>query len=216
MIVNCILCITMYPEYYYATKRVQPHIVKTPSWLRILQIIIGAISIILSGYVLVFPGLATFTAVQILSIVLLLVGIESTAVGAFSRYLRTSSSRLSNIALGSLAIAFSILLMALLPTPPILFAISLGGLALLFNGVARIIQGVGAQDISRWSRALLIAVGVLTIAISGLIIAHPIGFGVPQLAHVMSFALLIIGIGMTAIGAVGIFIVANPPTRKKS
>ena len=124
----------MYPEYYYATKRVQPHIVKTPSWLRILQIIIGAISIILSGYVLIFPGLA-ITTVQILSIVLLLVGIESIGVsGAFFRYLRTTSSRLSNIALGSLAIAFSILLMALLHTPPILFAISLGGLALLFNG----------------------------------------------------------------------------------
>jgi hypothetical protein len=205
----------MYPEYYYATKRVQPHIVKAPSWLRILQIIIGAISIILSGYVLVLPGLA-ITAVQILSIVLLLVGIESTAVGAFSRYLRTSSSRLSNIALGSLAIAFSILLMALLPAPPILFSIILGGFALLFNGVARIIQGVGGKDISRWSRALLIAVGVLTIAISGLIIAHPIGFGVPLLARVMSFALLIIGIGMTAMGAVGLFIVGKPPTRKKS
>ena len=187
-----------------------PHILRTPSWLRILQIIIGAISIILSGYVLVIPGF------QILSIVLLLVGIESTAVGAFSHYLRTSTSRLSNIAFGSLAIAFSILLIALLPSPPILIAISLGGVSLLFNGVARIIQGVGAQDISRWTRALLIAVGVLTIAISGVIIAHPIGFGVPLLARVMSFALLVIGIGMTAMGAVGIFIVANPPTRKKS
>ena len=69
----------------------QPQLVKEPTWLRILQISIGAVSIILSGYVLAQPGLAIFTAVKILSIVLLFVGIESTAVGTFSRYVRTSS-----------------------------------------------------------------------------------------------------------------------------
>ena len=70
----------------------QPQLVKAPTWLRVLQVSIGAISIILSGYVLAQPGLAIFTAVQILSIALLFVGIQSTAVGTFSRYLRTSSS----------------------------------------------------------------------------------------------------------------------------
>jgi hypothetical protein len=57
----------------------QPQLVKSPTWLRVLQISIGAISIILSGYVLAQPGLPIFTAVRILSIVLLFVGIESTA-----------------------------------------------------------------------------------------------------------------------------------------
>ena len=114
--------------------------------MRILQISIGAISIILSGYVLAQPGLAIFTSVKILSIVLLFVGIESTAVGTFSRYVRTSS-RLSNIALGASAIAFSILVMALLPPPPILFSIFLAGFALLFNGIGGIMQGVGGQGI---------------------------------------------------------------------
>ena len=160
--------------------------------MRILQISIGAISIILSGYVLAQPGLAIFTSVKILSIVLLFVGIESTAVGTFSRYVR-ASSRLSNIALGASAIAFSILVMALLPPPPILFSIFLAGFALLFNGIGGIMQGVGGQGISRWFRAPLIGVGVVIIAISGLIIAHPIVFGARLLAVVMSFALRIIG-----------------------
>ena len=47
----------------------QPQTVKTPTWLRVLQISIGTISIILSGYVIAHPSLAIFTAVQILSIV---------------------------------------------------------------------------------------------------------------------------------------------------
>ena len=66
----------------------QPKLVKAPAWLRVLQISIGAISIILSGYVLAQPGLAIFTAVQILSIVLLFVGIESIAVGALFSSMR--------------------------------------------------------------------------------------------------------------------------------
>jgi uncharacterized membrane protein HdeD (DUF308 family) len=193
----------------------QPQLVKTPTWLRVLQISIGAISIILSGYVLAQPGLAIFTVVQILSIVLLFVGIQSTAVGTFSRYIRTSS-RFSNIALGASAIAFSILIMKLLPPPPILFSIFLGGFAILFNGIGGIMQGMGGHGISKWFRAPLIGVGVLSIAISGLIIAHPIGFGAPLLAVIMSFALLIIGIEIIAMGAVGRLIVGKMPTRKKS
>lgn len=193
----------------------QPQLVKEPTWLRILQISIGAISIMLSGYVLTQPALAIFTAVQILSIVLLFVGIESTAVGTFSRYVRTSS-RFSNMALGASAIAFSILVMELLPPPPILFSIFLGGFAILFNGIGGIMQGVGGQGISRWFRAPLISVGVLSITISGLIIAHPIGFGAPLLAFVMSFALLIIGIEIIAMGVVGRLIVGKTHNRKKS
>ena len=110
---------------------------KTPAWLRVLQISIGVISIILSGYVLLYPGIAVFAAVQILSIVLLIVGIERIAIGIFSPYHRKSSSRFSNIGLGVLAIAFSILIMAF----PI-FSNSI-----LFNGIARIIQGAGGQGI---------------------------------------------------------------------
>jgi hypothetical protein len=193
----------------------QPQLVKTPIWLRALQVTIGAISIILSGYVLARPDLAILTAVQILSIVLLFVGIQSTAVGIFFRYLRTSS-RFSNIALGASAIAFSILVMTLLPPPPLLLSIFLGGFAILFNGIGGIMQGVGGQGISRWFRAPVIGVGVLSIAISGLIIAHPIGLGEPVLAIVMSFALLIIGIEITAMGVVGKLIVGKIPNRKKS
>jgi uncharacterized membrane protein HdeD (DUF308 family) len=86
------------------------------------------------------------------------------------------------------------------PLFSVLFLIFLGGFALLFNGIARIILGVGGQGISGWSRAFLIGVWILSIAISGLIIAHPIGFGVRLLAVIMSPVLLLNGIEMIAIG----------------
>ena len=172
-------------------------IVKTTAWLKVLQIGIGVISIILSGYVLVYPGVALLTAVLILSIVLLIVGIERIAIGTFSYYHRNSSPRFSNIGLGALAIAFSGLVLAY-PLFSILFLIFLGGFALLFNGIARIIQGTVGQGISRWLRAFLIGVEILSIAISGLVIAHPIGFGVRLLVVIMSLVLMINGIEMIA------------------
>jgi uncharacterized membrane protein HdeD (DUF308 family) len=82
------------------------------------------ISIILSGYVPAYPGLAIFTAVQILSMVLLIVGIERIAVGTFSPYHEKSSSRFSNIGLGALVIVFSILVVAF-PLFSLLFLIFL-------------------------------------------------------------------------------------------
>ena len=187
-------------------------IVKTPAWLRVLQISIGVISIILSGYVLLYPGITVLVAVQILSIVLLIVGIERIAIGIFSPYHRKSSSRFSNIGLGALAIAFSILIMAF-PIFSTLFLIFLGGFALLFNGIARIIHGVGGQGITRWSRVFLIGVGILSIVISGLVIAHPIGFGVRLLVVIMSLALMIIGIEMIAIGTAGRQIARTTPQK---
>ena len=65
-------------------------------------------------------------------------------------------------------------------------------------------------------RAPLVGVGVLSIAISILTIAHPIGFGALLLTVVISFALLIIGIEITAMGVVGRLIVGKIANRKKS
>jgi hypothetical protein len=81
-----------------------------------------------------------------------------------------------------------------------------------------IMQGMGGrgQGISRWFRAPLIGVGVVIIAISGLIIAHSIDFGARLLAVVMSFALLIIGLEIIAMGIVGRLIVWKTHNRKKS
>jgi hypothetical protein len=88
------------------------------------------------------------------------------------------------------------------PLFSMLLLILLGRLALLFDGVARIIQDMRGQGISRQHRALLVGVGVLSIVISGIIIAHAIGFGVPLLAVLMT-PLLIVGIVMIAMGTTG-------------
>lgn len=177
------------------------HIKKSPNWLRVAQISLGAISIILSIVVLTFPGIAIYSVIVLLSIALLMVGIERTAIGIAAPHV-SKSSRLANIGLGALAIIFAGIVISF-PLYTTGFLIFLGAFALLFNGIARIVQGAVNKNISGWYRGFLISVGLLSIAVSYLVIAHPISFGVPLLAAIISIAILITGIEMIAVGLGG-------------
>lgn len=174
--------------------------VKSPSWLRSVQIGLGAISIILSIVILTYPGIAIFTVILMLSITLLMVGFERIATGIAP--LRHKSSRWTNIGLGVLVVALGFAVMSF-PIHTAAFLILLGGIALLFNGIARIIQGITHKQASRWSRAFLVGVGALSIAVSALVLIHPLTIGVVLLALSISIALLINGIQMMAVGIGG-------------
>jgi uncharacterized membrane protein HdeD (DUF308 family) len=179
--------------------------IKSPSWLRVLQIGLGAISIILSIVILAFPGIAIYTIILMLSVVLLIIGIERIAIGIASSSPPPSpnkSSRFANIGLGALVIVLAIVVMSY-PLHTAAFLIFLGAFALLFNGIARIVQGIANKNAPRWSRSFLVGVGALSIAVSALVMVHPISIGVVLLALVISISLLINGIQMIASGIAG-------------
>jgi uncharacterized membrane protein HdeD (DUF308 family) len=158
--------------------------------IRISQIVLGAIAIILSIAILVNPGLGIATLIFLLSVTLLVVGIERVAVGVFPHL--TKSSRIGNIVLGVLAIGLGIAVIAF-PLLATIFLVSLLAVGLLFVGIARIIHGIVDKKISKWSRIFLIAVGILSLAVSFIVFASPI-FGVILLTLILAIDLLIIGI----------------------
>src|SRR5918994_500661 len=100
-------------------------ILRTPPWLRMLQIVLGSISVLLAAIILFVPGSSISTTVLILSITLLLIGIERICFGvvrtttasmtaaeaATTKPSKYNSSRIANIALGFSIIALSIVLM---------------------------------------------------------------------------------------------------------
>src|SRR5919197_3296051 len=178
--------------------------IKSPSWLRVLQIGLGAISIILSIVILAFPGIAIYTIILMLSVVLLIIGVERIAIGIASSSPPSpnKSSRFANIGLGALVIVLAIVVMSY-PLHTAAFLILLGAFALLFNGIARIVQGIANKNAPRWSRSFLVGVGALSIAVSALVMVHPISIGVVLLALVISISLLINGIQMIASGITG-------------
>ncbi|MFL6367082.1 MAG: HdeD family acid-resistance protein [Nitrososphaeraceae archaeon] len=171
-----------------------------PPWLRMLQIVLGGLCVILSVAILAYIGPAILITILILSVILLAVGIERAAVGiALRRSSRRSS--ITNIVLGLAIVAFSIVLMQF-PIFTSAVLVILAAVALLLSGIARIMHGISSER-TRSSRAFLMGVGVISIAVSILVIAHPISFGLVLFGIFISIAFLISGIEMMALGISG-------------
>jgi uncharacterized membrane protein HdeD (DUF308 family) len=196
-----------------------------PAWFRPLQVGIGALSIILSMLAIAYPGLAAFSVIVLISIILLIIGIERVVTGmlSYSRpysneqsvtsslfsafFIGRRSSPFTNIGLGIIAIALAIVALAfpLIATGVLVALISFG---LMFNGIARIMQGMAFHygetkgGTARWYKALTIGVGVLSIVLAVIIIASP-ALGIFFIALVLSIALLINGIEMIILGITG-------------
>ena len=168
--------------------------------IRILQVIVGIIAIGLSIAVIINPGFGIEILVFLLSLTLLVVGIERVSIG-FLPYIKKSSTRISNIVLGGLAIALAIIVIAF-PIFTIGILVTLLALGLLFIGAARIVHGIFDKQTSKWSRIFLVAVGILSIGISFMVFINPL-VGIFILTFILAVNLLIIGIESIVHGVSG-------------
>jgi uncharacterized membrane protein HdeD (DUF308 family) len=186
-----------------------------------LQIVLGSISVLLAAVILFIPGSSVSSSVVLLSLVLLVIGIEricfgvvkptalttttaasttTTEIPMSTRRSRYSSSRIANISLGLLVIALSVVIMEF-PEVSVALLIILAAIALLVIGIARIIYAFREDDIHRATRKYLsVGVGVLCIVVAILIIANPNTFGLMLLVFMLSVTLIIVGISMIARG----------------
>jgi uncharacterized membrane protein HdeD (DUF308 family) len=172
---------------------------KSPGWIRAVQIGLGIIALILSIYVLALPA-ATFVAiVWILGIVLLVVGIERVISGIFEHH--PGRSRWTSIGLGILVIILAIIVIAV-PAAVGVFLIILLAIALLFDGIARLIHGISDKTRGKGSRIFRIVVGVIEIVLSIAIMASPL-FGERLVGILIAIGLLIAGIQIIVAGVTG-------------
>ena len=173
---------------------------KSTKGIRISQIVLGAIAIALSLAVISSPRVGIATLTFLLSITLLVVGIERLVTGiTLSNH--SKSSRFGNIGLGALAALLGIAVLAFpLFTTGVL--VTLLALGLLFIGIARIVHGISDKNISKWSKGFLVGVGILSLAVSFTVFAYP-AFGVFLLTLILGISLLIIGIQSVAYAVSG-------------
>jgi uncharacterized membrane protein HdeD (DUF308 family) len=75
-------------------------------------------------------------------------------------------------------------------------------IALLIDGIARVIHGIADKTSRSWSRIFRIAAGVIAIVLALVIIASPI-IGAALVGILLGIALLIIGIEIIARGVSG-------------
>lgn len=170
---------------------------KAPGWTRAAQIGLGALAIILSILILVFPGTAIVSIIWIIGILLLIVGIESVISGLFIK----SRSRMASIGLGILVIILALIVIAF-PVGTTVFLIILMGVALLIDGISRLVHGFGDKESRGWSRGFRIGVGALEVILGILVMVSP-AVGVAFVAFIIAIALLIVGIQMIAGGISG-------------
>jgi len=168
---------------------------KAPGWSRAAQIGLGAVAITLSILILVFPGTAIVSIVLIIGVLLLIVGIESVIRGLFVK------RWVASIGLGILVIILALVVIAF-PAGTTVFLIILMGIALLIDGISRLVHGFGDKESRGWSRGFRIGVGVLEIALGILVMVSP-AVGAAFVAFIIAIALLIVGIQMVAGGISG-------------
>ena len=173
--------------------------IKISKGIRILQIIMGIIAIALSIAIILNPGFGIELLVFLLSVTLFVVGIERVSIGFLPNMRK--SSKITNIVLGGLTIGLAIAVIAF-PIFTIGFLVTLLAVGLLFIGIARIVHGIFHKQTSKWSRIFLIGVGILSIAISFMVITNPL-FGLFILTFMLAFNLLIIGIESIILGVSG-------------
>lgn len=172
---------------------------KSPGWMRAIQIGLGIIALVLSIIALFFPAFAFISIVYILAIVLFFTGIERILVGIFAPL--PGSSRWGTIGLGILVLIVASIALAF-PVGTALFVIILIAVALLFDGIARIVHGISDKTISKGSRAFGIIAGIFGVGVSVLIFASPF-LGAVVAGILISIALLIIGVQIIVAGATG-------------
>lgn len=178
---------------------VDKDVVKSPSWLRTAQIGLGAIAVILSIAIIANPGLTAVLVVFTASILLLIVGIERVITGLFIQ--KKNRSRLVTVGLGILVILIAAAAMAFPVGTTVLLTLVLA-VALLFDGISRIVHGIGDKESQGWTKALSIGVGGIEVALSGLILVSP-AFGIATIGFLVGIALLLAGIQIAVTGISG-------------
>lgn len=162
-----------------------------------------------------YPVLAVNTITILLSIALLTTGVERIASGTMllmiPSLLQTTKplgrsrkvTPYTNIGLGAVAIVFA---MIALTSPKLWSEISLTllsiAISVMFNGFARVIQGVFDRSQSTWFRIFSLSIGIFSIGTS-IFVTNSKMFGILFPIRTLFIVLLIYGIGMIVYGIIG-------------
>lgn len=177
----------------------------SPVW-RSLEILGGIIVIALAFLALADPQFAVQTVVIVIAAGLVIGGLFRISVGIFAAVL-PSTLRTLNTAGGIIAVVLGAVALIDLQAA-IATLIAILALALLLVGAFEIGVGV-ARHPPVWLRSTIIAIGVLTIVLSGYVIVD-MSIGQSILAAILAVALLLVGIRNIVHGITGHHSIPRP------
>ncbi|MEW6604690.1 MAG: DUF308 domain-containing protein [Thermoproteota archaeon] len=174
--------------------------IKAPKYVRVIDVILGAISLILAGIVFASPAFAAALLILVISLSLIFAGVEGIIVGASGRGL-SGGQRALRLILGIIAVGLSIAVIAF-PGATVLSSVALLSIGLLCLGAAAVGKGITEKFMPNWARAMYVVVGGIVIALSVPVIAYP-GLGLLTLYYMIATVLIINGIGYVIAGITG-------------
>ena len=170
---------------------------KSPKWVRMAQIGLGLVILILAIIVLINPLIGSISIILFLAFLLLFAGIEKIVSGI----VLSGKSRFVSVGLGIIVIIVSLIALAF-PVEAGAFVVLLLGIALLVDGISRIIHGIRDKESRGWSKNFGIGVGVLSIIFALVVLAYP-GIGLVLVGILIGIALLITSIQIISAGVTG-------------
>ena len=169
---------------------------KSPKWVRAIQIVLGALAILLAIVALTNSGLTILLI--LIAIVLVIAGFEKTITGLFIAH----NLRFFTIGLGVLTIILAGVALAYhIAAARVLLLIL--GFTLMVDGFSRIADGLTNKSDKQLVRGFTIAVGILAILISVGINIIPF-WGKLFISKLIAVDLIIIGIQMITTGTVNV------------
>jgi uncharacterized membrane protein HdeD (DUF308 family) len=169
---------------------------KSPKWVRAIQIVLGALAILLAIVALTNSGLTILLI--LIAIVLVIAGFEKTITGLFIAH----NLRFFTIGLGVLTIILAGVALAYhIAAVRVLLLIL--GFTLMVDGFSRIADGLTNKSDKQLVRGFTIAVGILAIIISVGINIIPF-WGKLFISKLIAVDLIIIGIQMITTGTVNV------------
>ena len=174
----------------------------SPTWLRVLAIILGILGLVAGILVLFFPGVGIFTLIIVMAVGLLFLGITRLGVSIAEPGL-PGWLRALGIVVGILALILWILVLVFpgFGAPLLIAFLAVG---LIFHGIDRLSVDGMNQDAPGWSRGLAIVAGVLLLIFGILVIVFPAGIGLFTAVVFLSIALIIGGLSAIASGVAGV------------
>ena len=185
---------TRYGQYWWYSHM---SVEKSPGWLRISQIVLGLIILFLSIVVLVNPILGSISVIYFLALLLLFAGIEMVVTGV----LLPGKARFLSIGLGIIVIILSLVVMAY-PVGASILVVLLLGIALLVDGISRVIHGIKDRHSRSWTKQFGIGVGILSIIIGIAVMVYP-GIGLAVAGMLIGISLLVTSIQIISAGITG-------------
>lgn len=170
---------------------------KSPKWLRVSQIGLGLVILFLSIIVLINPIFGTISVIYFLAFLLLFAGIEKVISG----FVTSGKSRIIGISLGIIVIIISLIALAY-PIGASILVVLILGIALLVDGISRIIYGLRDKQTKNWSKMFSIGVGILSIIFAIAVLAYP-GIGLAIAGILIGIALLVTSIQIISAGITG-------------